>query len=541
MKKLLNTSLFLAVFILLFSSLGCEKKSSYTETGMDRTALAEENFTAQTTHRVVVAPSTTPAPVVVERPAPKQAFPSESTDLVISRIYPAPEFAIIQMDKTMPEEVELNKPFDYSIKVKNLTNATLTNVVITEDVPKNFKYTSSKPVAKESETELVWEIESLEPRESRTISVTGLAIDEDSMQISTSVVTHFVPASVNIKVIRPKLELAVAAPEGAILCDIIPVRFTVTNAGTGSARNIRVFSALPEGLQTADCDDEITIEAGTLTAGQSRKYLAKLKATKTGKYTTKTVATATNLKAESQENTIVIGQPVLVINKTGPEQLFAGKIASYTITVANKGDAPSKNTIVEDIIPEGVNSIKATAGAKMTHSKKVIWNLGTLAPNDSKKMGIAYVPIQMGELVNKTTASAYCAETVTSSVTTSVAGISAVSLEVIDTEDPVEVGGSTTYVIQVVNQGSAPGTGIGIVCNLEDNVRYVSSSGATSGSIEGNVLRFDTLDTLAPKAKAVWKVTIQAMEPADTRFKVTMNSDQLSRPVEETEATHLYK
>jgi uncharacterized repeat protein (TIGR01451 family) len=144
-------------------------------------------------------------------------------------------------------------------------------------------------------------------------------------------------------------------------------------------------------------------------------------------------------------------------------------------------------------------------------------------------------------LTNIATATAYCSEAVSASAKTLVTGISAVSLEVVDVDDPVRIGTRTTYAISVTNQGSAAATNIRIVCMLEDNVRYVSSSGATAGSIEGQMVKFLPLSSLAPKVKADWYVVVAAVKPGDVRFKVVMNADQLTRPVEETEATHLYE
>ena len=54
-------------------------------------------------------------------------------------------------------------------------------------------------------------------------------------------------------------------------------------------------------------------------------------------------------------------------------------------------------------------------------------------------------------------------------------------------------------------------------------------------------MTFAPLRTLAPKAKATWRVVVKAVEQDDTRFKVSMNTDEFERPVEETEATNLYK
>jgi len=124
---------------------------------------------------------------------------------------------------------------------------------------------------------------------------------------------------------------------------------------------------------------------------------------------------------------------------------------------------------------------------------------------------------------------------------TTVTGIPALALEVVDVDDPVRVGSRATYVIRVENQGSAIATNIRIVCLLENNVQYVSSAGATAGSIEGGqTVRFFPLGSLAPKSQAAWRVVVEAVTPGDVRFKAIMNSDQLSRPVEETESTHIY-
>ncbi|MBN1126834.1 MAG: response regulator transcription factor [Sedimentisphaerales bacterium] len=82
---------------------------------------------------------------------------------------------------------------------------------------------------------------------------------------------------------------------------------------------------------------------------------------------------------------------------------------------------------------------------------------------------------------------------------------------------------------------------IRIVCALEDNEQYVSSSGATKGTMEGKIVTFAPLATLAPKAKAEWRVVVKAVKAGDVRFTVVMNTAQLTRLVQETEATHLYE
>ena len=53
-------------------------------------------------------------------------------------------------------------------------------------------------------------------------------------------------------------------------------------------------------------------------------------------------------------------------------------------------------------------------------------------------------------------------------------------------------------------------------------------------------MNFAPIPSLAPKATAVFKVKVKGTAAGDLRFKVEMNSDQLTRPVMETESTHIY-
>jgi uncharacterized repeat protein (TIGR01451 family) len=114
-------------------------------------------------------------------------------------------------------------------------------------------------------------------------------------------------------------------------------------------------------------------------------------------------------------------------------------------------------------------------------------------------------------------------------------------MEVIDLEDPVEVGGTVTYVISTINEGTAPDHNIHILCDLEDKLEYVSSSGPNQASLKGRTLSFSELKTLGPTEKATWRVVTKAIRPGSIRFKVTLSSDVLSRPIEQTEATFLYE
>ncbi len=545
MKKLLNISLLLLV-LGLSGPFGCKSIPGSRKTEPEEPDLMERLFRDEGFFEDQDRRPTTAAPPVEKAPAFVEVEPqptpiSQPTPHIISRTYPCAECGTIQLDKIMPKEVELNQPFDYSINVTNLTSMMLTDVVITENLPDNFQFTGAIPTAQKNANNLRWEMYSFEPKGSRQIIISGIPIDTGHLKHYTTAMANAVPACTSVEVVQPKLELTMTAPTKVLPCDPIPIIFVVSNSGTGSIRDVKIVDALPAGLRASDGTSELVFDAGTLTTGQSRQFLAKLQPSGVGRYVNRAVAGSTSgLKASSEAATMIVGQPLLTIKRTGSERWYLGRLATYEITVTNKGDLPAKNTVIENIIPAGVTSVEATAEGRLSGST-LIWKLGILAPNASKTVSVSCMPIKEGPLTNITTATAYCAEPATVSVKILAAGIPGVLLEVIDIEDPITIGSLVTYVITVTNQGSGQSTNIRISCILEDNVRYISSAGTSPGQIKGNTVRFAPLGILPPKAKATWRVVGTAVEPGDVRCKVTLNTDQLTRPVEETEATYLYE
>ncbi len=540
MRRLLSVSILLMMVVLP----GCYKgKGRANIWGIKpaETGPAEQPSGDETLRPVAATPVET-VPIAAEKPAPVKpnlVAVSESGSYIVSMTYPSTDFGIIQLDKNMPREAALNESFDYSIKVTNLTNTTLTDVVVAEDLPYDFEFIGSSPIARKDGNKLVWSIDSLAPKASRQITISGRGTDMNHLEHCTTV-THAIQVRASVKVVQPQLELMKTAPTEVLLCEPISAEFVVTNSGTGTAQNVKILDSLPAGLQTVDGKNEIEIDVGSLAAGQSRQFSSQLRATKTGIYVNKAmVSSASGMVAQSIPTVTNVRQPKLRIVKNGPQRQYLGRPLSYEIMVSNEGDGPAKNIIVEETIPTGVSSIEATAGAKISGTK-LVWELDTLAPNASRKVRVSCIPTTAGTLTNSATATAYCAEAVTASMSTSIAGIAAAHMEVIDLEDPIEVGSRTTYLITVTNQGSAPDTNIRIVCALEDKIQYVSSTGATAGSIMGNTVSFAPLNSLAPKARATWRVVVRGVRPGDVRFRVTMSSDHLARPVEQTEATHLY-
>ena len=479
-----------------------------------------------------------PPKVVPEPKAVPPTPPAAPILKSVSRVYP-PDSGL-RVDRLSPAEVPLHTPFDYTIKVTNVTPTPVQDVVLRERLPKNFRLRSTDPQARQEGADLSWMLGSLEPKASREVKVTGVATTTETLEPSATLTFLVPPIVASIAVVEPKLTFTATAFKEVLVGEPIEVQFIVANSGTGAAQGVKIAGTLPAGLRTVDGKAELTLDVGALAPGQSRRLIGTAKAAKTGQYVIKGLASAEGgWKAEATATTVV-RQPVLVLTKTGPARQYLGEPTTYEITITNKGDAPAAHTLVEDAIPPAARAVQTTPAGTVS-SAKAAWQLGTLAVNDSRKLVITYIPAGQGALAQVATASAVGAEPVTATAKTIVYGIAAVLLEVVDTEDPVKIGGRTTYLITATNQGSSPSTKVQISVAVEDGQDIVAASGPTPVTVTGKTAKSAPLATLAPKAKATWQVTVKALRAGDVRFHATMTTAELGRSVEETEATQLYE
>jgi len=455
-----------------------------------------------------------------------------------SKTWVAPAIAIT---KTAPRTAVLGKNFLYNIVVSNPSKVTATNAVLTDPLPEGIVYVDSSPKAAVAGQNLTWKLGDLAAGASKSVSVTVKGARTGDFLNTATVVADdglSAKASAPTKIIQPALVLTKQAPKEALLCDTIPFTVIVKNTGDAPATNVRIVDVLPEGMTMLDGRKKAEFDIGTLAPGVSKAGKMTVKASKVGTYTNTASVTGDGGLKASASSTTVVKVPVLVLTKTAPKMRFVGRNVKYTLSVTNNGDAAAKNTVLVDTLPATAQFVSASNGGQASGGK-ITWQLGTLAPKASATVTVTLKAVALGELRNYATATAYCAKASGES-TTIVKGIPAILLECVDIEDPIEAGSQVTYVITVTNQGSADGTNIQIKCTLPAEQGYVSSTADTKAAVEGKVVTFAPLAKLAPKAKTVFKVVTKGLKAGDTRFKVSLTSDQMTSPAEETESTHIY-
>lgn len=454
------------------------------------------------------------------------------------------ESSVLLVEKLQPQEVRLNRPYEYQIRVTNLTDQNLGGVVLREQLPGTFEVARTDPPAQPGPEGISqYTIGELGPRQSRTITISGRPTQVGAIDTCTSV-TYNPTLCVSTNVVNPILRLTKAGPERADICEPIVYRYTVSNDGTGTERGVRIEERLPQGLVTKEGRDTVTLDVGDLEAGRSREFTVELQARQTGQFTSQAVArSADGEDVQSEQIATTVIAPRLAVQIQGPESEFIGKPITYKVTVTNEGDAPAQRL---DLDLGGVDRPQVAIAEdgdqpRLLSVRPGEEGLGTLEPGQSQSFNVTVEPNKEGVLNVTASAKAHCAEAVSQSTQTNVRAIPALLLEVVDKEDPIRIGGEVEYTIMVRNQGSGADNNISITATIPEGQTYISSDGPTQAQVEGRTLRFAPVETL-PAGKTVnWTVKTRAENAGDLRFQVQLNSQSLTaQPAMETEPTRLY-
>jgi len=449
-----------------------------------------------------------------------------------------PEIAIT---KSAIQRAMVDDQFTYDINVSNPSRVDATNATLTDVLPDGIAYVSSSPEARVEGQRLTWSLGTVPAGGNVKGTVTVRGTRTGTFENCAVVAADFglgARACAIMIIVQPQLALTKTGPQEVIQCESIPYVLEVANPGDAPATNVRVMDELPEGL-TWKGQRAVSFDIGTLESGQSQTMRYEANASRTGSFGNTAVAMADRgLEARASHN-VVVRKPELVLSKAGPRAQYLGRNVTWTLAVANRGDAEARNAMLVDTLPTNATFVSASDGGQHSGGK-VTWNMGTLGVNASRQVSVTMRGDRIGTLTNRASATAFCAEA-SAQASTVIQGIPAILLEMIDVADPIAVGANETYIITITNQGTAADTGIVIQCTVPDQQEYVSAVGPTQPTVEGKVVTFGALKSLAAKAKAVYKLTVKAAGEGDVRFRVKMTTSQTGGvPIEETEATRIY-
>jgi uncharacterized repeat protein (TIGR01451 family) len=388
---------------------------------------------------------------------------------------------------------------------------------------------------------LVWELGTLDPRQEKRIDLQVVPATTGRLDCH-AFVTLTGMSTAHLEVHEPKLAIRTSAPAKVVAGDPATVTVTINNPGDATAERVQVLVKLSEGLEHPH-GQTVSFDLGNLPPKESRTVLVLCGAKTAGEQSCSAVATAEpRLKAQDQVPIEVLA-PRLDLKVTGPGMRYLDRHAVVGIKVSNPGTAAAEEVAISDLIPTGFKLVGATAGSQHDFvTRTVSWYLGRIDPGQSKEVSLELVAINPGEHKNRVAVTAARGLRAEGEVLTRVEGLPALLMELVDMDDPVEVGAETSYEIRVTNTGTKTETNVQLTCTVPAKMEYKGARAAAGCQVkvEGKEVIFSPLPMLAPRADAIYRVSVRGIEPGDLRFQARLRADDLTVPVLKEESTRVY-
>ncbi len=486
------------------------------------------------------AAPTAPVPTPAPSPAPaKTAELHTGTTLAADAGPPTGrQEPAVAIDWIGPPAVKVGQPTEYAVVVRNVCNAAVHQVLVRVRVPGNVNVQGTEPKAAQEDGLLTWEVGTLLPKQEKNLQI-RLASAASGDINAQAWVTFTGASALRIRVREPKLVVKAVAPERIPLGDAANFVLNVSNPGDGTAEQVKLHAELSEGLEHPR-GKKVSYELGNINPGETRTVQV-ICATKTaGAQICQVLAEGDGLKAQDKV-TAAVTVPKIEVEAKGPKLRYLDRKAVYTFKVTNSGDAPAVNVSLTDAVPPGFKFVSATGGGRCDFATSTVsWFLGEIDPGQSREVNLEVMCVNIGNFAHRLTAQGARGLLVEDQVVTQIEGLSAILLEVVDLEDPVEVNADTAYEIRITNTGSKTEPAVKLACTIPDKMQFKAATGPSAFRVEGNEVIFEPLPKLAPRADAIYRVTVKCVTPGIAQFRAKLTSAILTDPVTKEEATRIY-
>lgn len=464
-------------------------------------------------------------------PGPTLASPGE-------RFLDGPQSPSIVIHKRAPAEVKVGKPASFVITVKNVGGSKALDVQVHDRVPAGMTLIDATPRPNPKyQPELFWELGDLEPNQERTITL-QLTPEQEGELGSVARVTFHAAASVRTISTRPELKVVQKALEEVLIGQQLEIELEISNPGSGEATGVILQEDVPDGLEHPQ-GKQLDNLIGTLAPGEVRRQILRMRAVKPG-----IVENVIRVKGDDgleTTHTIVVKviSPELKATLTGPSRRYLERQATYQLDIANVGTANATNVELSVQLDRGFTFVKTDFEGRYDAARHaVFWSLPALPAGQSGKVPLTLLPVQEGNRVLRTEATADLGIRTASDTRVTIDSLAELTFSINDNADPIEVGGQTTYEIRISNTGSRDDTNVRVAIQLPPGLE-IAEQGDFTAQGQG-IIAFSPKALLKANDEIVYTLKANGIAPGRHIVKAIVTSDQSDVPVTKEESIKVY-
>jgi uncharacterized repeat protein (TIGR01451 family) len=451
----------------------------------------------------------------------------------------------LAVEKRGPKEIQVGKPARYEILVRNVGSATAHDVLLRDAVPRGTSLIATTPPAAPAAEregapgELVWTLGALPPGGEVRILMELMPEEEGDIG-SIASVSFRADATLRSRSTKPALAIDCPEPDPVRIGRDMQVSLTISNPGSGTATGVVLEAFLPETVSHR-AGGELEFDVGQLRPGETKTIDLVLGTRGPGLQPARLVARADAGIEEVLQVPLEVTAPTLELAIDMPARRFLQRPATCRIAIVNAGTASARAVEIAAQLPPGMKFVRANnAGWHDERTHRVLWNLEELPAGETGTVEAVVMPVQPGP--QRITAAARSTDGPSAQVDhlCQVEGLAALSFQVMDSEDPIEVTGLTEYVIRVSNDGTKAASGVRVAATLLGDLEPVEATGPGGHRVENLAVEFEPLAKLGPGEEAVYRVRARGHRAGDQRVQVQLVSDDHPTPITKEEITSVY-
>jgi uncharacterized repeat protein (TIGR01451 family) len=448
----------------------------------------------------------------------------------------------MEIQKRAPNEVQVGMPATFTLHVKNVGNATAYDVNVVDAVPKGAKLVRTNPQAQSNGTSgLVWKLGEMAARSEQVLTIELIPETEGEIG-SVASVNFAAQASVRTMSTQPKLVVKQLLEPMVLGGEELRIMIEVTNAGTGTARDVRLEEEVPANMRHISGAKVLGLTVGDMAPGASEKYDIDLIAVSPGKISNIVRAVSENTAANESSAQIEVVAPKLQCNVEGPRLRYLERQATYTVSVTNSGTAMATNVDLILNLPSGLqfNSTEKH-GEYLPSQHAVMWQLAELAAGKTASVKVTLLPINEGDfvLLMKSQADGVRAEPIEKPV--QVQGQSELSFSIEDDNDPIETDGSTTYLIKITNIGTRVDNNIELSIDLPEGAVLEQVDAPVNYKESQRVVVFAPIPQMQSKDQQLIRISVRHTREGTHVVRARVRSKLREVPVVKEESTQVYR
>ena len=247
-----------------------------------------------------------------------------------------------------------------------------------------------------------------------------------------------------------------------------------------------------------------------------------------------------------------LGSAALELDLVAPTEAMSGAVVECIATVRNAGAVASPPTTLEFTWDPMFSPLEASDGYKLG-TGQVSWTLPAVEPGGQLRRQINLRAQAPSTSFRESPASRSCVRGVLSGLPGGVmvadeaclmvrsvtprprtpreAGL---RLSLADLDDPVQIGGATSLVCTVTNNGTAPSGRLDLVIVLPDQSRIVGDPSPSRVRIDGANVGFDSISSLPPGGHATFEVSYRVPVAGSARATAIVTGAELDGSLEST-------